>query len=182
MALYYVSADANDYYINSGTGYVTGTTYIYAADNNAVIPNYTDFAYALVNTTGAPASIASANVSFTSTLYSVTGGKPLPTQIYHVDIFDGAGYVRLTNGTNVAWSSGTNTIALTVAEFAYINAVPGNTIFRIVVPDLGASKSRSMRITARELSITECIRMEIIEQAVLKTNSLSRMRRGTVRR
>ena len=160
MTLHYVNADANDYYINSLTGAVTGTNYIYATNNKSVVPNFTDKAYALVDTSGAPATIASATVSFTSSLYGYSG-RPAPTQIYNLWIFTGAGYTKMTNGTNKAWSSGTNTVAFTVAELAYINLIPGNTIFQVTVPDPGASKSRSMRITAHELSSTTCFRMEI---------------------
>mgnify|MGYP003973080745 CR=1 FL=1 len=162
MTLHYVSAAFYDYYVNSITGTVTGTNTIFASFNNFLVPNYTDISFALVDTSAAPASIASATVSFTATTYGYTG-RPAPSQIFTIWIFNGTGYTQMTNGTNVAWNNGTNTIALTPTEIGYINLVPNTTIFRVTVPDPGAGKSRVMQIDAYEKSTTACFRMEIKE-------------------
>jgi hypothetical protein len=161
MTLYYVSAAANDYYVNSSTGAITGTTLLRAEYNNFLIPNYDNQSYGLIDCSGVGTDVISAaTFKFNSGAYTYVG-RPAPTKIYNVWIFNGSSYVIMANGANVVWSKGENSVVLSAAELAFIGNIGGSTIFRITVTDPGVNKSRYMNINAYETSQATAMRLDI---------------------
>lgn len=159
MTLYYIPFSFYDYYIKDTGAPTTGTALLLAETNNFLSPNFVMVSYGLIDTAPIPDSdvITAATFSFTANTYTASRGK---SKIYTVWQLQGATYIPLTNGTDVTWSSGANSVVLAAAELAYIQKT-GITAFRITVADPGVSKYRKMDINAFETSQATAMRLDV---------------------
>lgn len=151
----YITNPNNDYYSHSINGVITGTTTLHVLNNEFVIPNYTEIAYGIIDTSIIPIgkTITGATFKFDAPTYTATKGV---TKTFNVWIWNGSSYTILGTGT---WTSaGTYTINFTPSQLAYIGTT---TILRITVPSAGANKYRYMQVYAYENSQITAMRMDV---------------------
>jgi hypothetical protein len=151
---------ANDYYINSTTGYTAGTGIILASHNNVIVPNYDDIITAIVDCSAIPAGdvISAATVKFDAGTYAISG-RPAPSRDYILQMWNGTFYQAIA--TNVGWSAGVNSNSLNATQQGWIGNVGGNSIFKLLVSDPGAGRSKQMNVEAYENNVNTTVRIDI---------------------
>ena len=102
--------------------------------------------------------ISAATVKFDAGTYAISG-RPAPSRDYILQMWNGTFYQAIA--TNVGWSAGVNSNSLNATQQGWIGNVGGNSIFKLLVSDPGAGRSKQMNVEAYENNVNTTVRIYI---------------------
>jgi len=148
MSIHNITDNLDDWYIDSSSGRVDGTTTLKACYNRALFPTLICDAFGDIDTTTIPTTdvISAATLYFYIDSYTARKGTAKTFSVWMLKA-DETSDLLIDSGTFTA--AGWYSVVLTAAEYAEVDK-GGKTRIRITVPDSGAGKSRDMYVRARE--------------------------------